>query len=523
MSQTASAPSDTDSDRAACHESSLAKLTDPIDLPTRRRRRAAPPWLISLLTHAAFLLTLAWVTVTPPKVVVNVLTAIATDDAGVEMKEFSIAEAAPEPSESSERSAQPVDLSDVMRPTPVETMELVDPTIDLEPSELAEAIAPTAAQLQRLSQFSMASLSGRSGDTKQQMLKQFGGTRASEAAVTEALKWLARHQMDNGAWTFQHDAVCKRACGDPGTPRRASAFNAATGLALLPFLGAGQTHQQGDYKDTVFRGLRFLINNGRKGKKSGRPVLDLSESFVDVMPGNMYSHGFATIALCEAYAMTRDADLKVPAQNAINFVLYAQCGDGGWRYLPRDASGGDTSVTGWMVMALKSGSMGKLEVPKSSISRSMNFLNKVQSNGGAWYGYVHRETEIIPSCTAIGLLCRMYAGWGKGHRGLAEGVAAIGDVGVLQEDLYYDYYAAQVLRHFGGPSWDTFNSELRDWLVETQSQRGDAKGSWYFADCISIFEGGRLANTAFATMILEVYYRHMPLYAEAAADDPFPL
>ena len=68
--------------------------------------------------------------------------------------------------------------------------------------------------------------------------------------------------------------------------------------------------------------------------------------------------------------------------------------------------------------------------------------------------------------------------------------------------------------------------ELRDWLVSTQSQDPGSKGSWHFPNSASHRgpkEGGRLASTSFATMILEVYYRHMPLYADAAAEDEFPL
>ncbi len=74
--------------------------------------------------------------------------------------------------------------------------------------------------------------------------------------------------------------------------------------------------------------------------------------------------------------------------------------------------------------------------------------------------------------------------------------------------------------------WDKFNVELRDWLVSSQSQSGGEKGSWHFPNSQSHRgpkEGGRLASTSFATMILEVYYRHMPLYADAAAEDDFPL
>jgi hypothetical protein len=153
-------------------------------------------------------------------------------------------------------------------------------------------------------------------------------------------------------------------------------------------------------------------------------------------------------------------------------------------------------------------------------------LDKVQSKDGSLYGYAGPSEKIRPSCTAIGLLCRMYTGWDKTHPGIVQGVKELSKVGVLKKDIYYDYYAAQVLRHYGGVEWDKFNIELRDWLVSTQSKRAGEKGSWHFPDSASHRgpkEGGRLASTAFATMILEVYYRHMPLYADAAADDDFPL
>jgi hypothetical protein len=35
--------------------------------------------------------------------------------------------------------------------------------------------------------------------------------------------------------------------------------------------------------------------------------------------------------------------------------------------------------------------------------------------------------------------------------------------------------------------------------------------------------GGRLYCTSLATMILEVYYRHLPLYKDDATEDDFPL
>jgi hypothetical protein len=484
--------------------------------------QAAPAWLISMLVHVLILLVLGLVTVADPIQIVNVLTANASGEKGPEIEEFTIEEIDPGEVSEMEEVADPVDMAETMEmvePTPVESMEIATVVVDM--TDLAAQMAPTAATIQSLSSMSMQPLGSRSSDMKKKLLRDYGGTESSESAVTDALKWLSRHQMPNGAWTFQHNLVCRGACGNPGEPNRARAFNGATSLALLPFLGAGQTHVQGNFKELVIRGLRFLIQNGKKGNKGGMQVLDLSEG-----GGNMYSHGLSAITLCEAYAMTGDPELAGPAQAALNFITYAQCRDGGWRYRPHQSDGGDTSVTGWQVMALKSGYMGHLTVPPRTIQGSLLFLDKVQSNNGSLYGYAGPSLNIRPSCAAIGLLCRMYTGWDKTHPGIVQGVKELSKVGVLKNDIYYDYYAAQVLRHYGGAEWDKFNVELRDWLVETQAKRAGEKGSWHFPDSQSHRgpkEGGRLASTAFATMILEVYYRHMPLYADAAADEEFPL
>ena len=289
-------------------------------------------------------------------------------------------------------------------------------------------------------------------------------------------------------------------------------------MALLPFLGAGQTHMQGEFQAVVRRGLMFLVQNGKPGKQNGLPVLDFRDP-----AGNMYSHGLASIVLCEAFAMTEDPALAGPAQASLNFIVAAQCRDGGWRYSPRQPTGGDTSVVGWQIMALKSGYMGHLMVPPQVIQGSMLFLDKVQSNQGSIYGYDKPSTKLRPATTAVGLLCRMYTGWDKTHPGIVLGVENLSKHGVSKTDLYYNYYAAQVLRQFGGEKWDKFNVELRDFLVASQDQSRGAKGSWFIPKAGHTSAAGRLCSTSFATMILEVYYRHMPLYADAASEEDFPL
>ena len=111
----------------------------------------------------------------------------------------------------------------------------------------------------------------------------------------------------------------------------------------------------------------------------------------------------------------------------------------------------------------------------------------------------------------------MYTGWRRDNPGLVQGVAQLNAWGPSQDSLYYDYYATQVLFHWAGPEWDTWNRKMREHLISTQERAGHQTGSWYF-ESQQTPPGGRLYNTAMATMILEVYYRFMPLYGEEAVE-----
>lgn len=490
--------------------------------------RAVPAWLVSMLVHMFLLVLMALLTVAQPEKLINILSVNTSSEAEDEMEQFTLEDVEPAAlSESQEQSF------DQMEPAPEPLSELQPieisqplPLIDVAPEmiDMVSTVAPSKSLLSSVADAMSQDLGSRGGKTKKELLKRFGGTEASEAAVARALKWLSLHQLPNGAWTFNHAIVCRGIGGCNGVcqPNRAAAFNGATAMGVLPFLGAGQTHLDGPYKANVFKGLMFLVNNGERREYEGLPCLDLSED-----GGNMYSHGLAAIALCEAYAMTGDPALLEPAQMALNYIIYAQDPrTGGWRYGPRQA--GDTSVTGWQVMALKSGHMGHLLVPPQTTSRTNVFLDLVSLNEGSTYKYMPDSNGMggHTPCQPIGLLCRMYMGTDKSHPSIVKGVEELAERGVLKNDIYYNYYAAQVLRHFGGPTWDSYNSELRDWLVESQVTEGHAEGSWHWPNSATHrgpVEGGRLCSTSFATMILEVYYRHMPLYNDAAADDDFPL
>ncbi len=353
-----------------------------------------------------------------------------------------------------------------------------------------------------------------------------GSTPAGDRAVVAALNWLARHQMRDGSWSLQnYTKMCKdRSCTGPGDQE---SLSAATAMGILPFFAAGQTHlTNGPYKQTIAAGVYWLINHQ---KADGDLSADASGK-----QSWMYSHGLATIALCECYGMSHDKNVGRAAQKAIDFIQAAQnTKTGGWRYHPGDD--GDTSVVGWQLMALKSAQMAGLTVNPASLDGTKKWLRSVAigaANGassGAMGGEFAYQPEGAPSPTmsAVGLLCNQYLRAGKTDPVIVGGVrylmANLPDAG--SSNVYYWYYASQVMHNMDDHDWDVWNRKMRKILVESQTREGCAAGSWD-ADKPNRdawgTQGGRIMMTSLAVLTLEVYYRYMPLYRTDKPEEMLP-
>lgn len=342
-----------------------------------------------------------------------------------------------------------------------------------------------------------------------EMVKREGGTTLTEAAVARGLFWLSNHQDDDGSFSitgFHRAGRCN--CGGHG---HVGGKCAGTALALLPFLGAGQTHQAGKYQHVVSHGLQWLVQNQAKNG-------DLRAG--DHSNAGMYAHGQASIVLCEAFAMTGDESLRIPAQKAVDFISSAQYRDGGWRYTPGPSGEqGDTSVVGWQVMALQSARAANLAVSDRTLEMADRYLDTVASGGGARYSYL-RNSGPTHVMTAEGLLCRIYLGWKRDNPALQTGVQDLLDAYPPrkdQPDIYYWYYGTQTMHHIGGDAWQRWNESMRDCLVGLQEDQGHLAGSWSprgpHADA-----GGRIYMTSLAICSLEVYYRHLPIFRQIKID-----
>jgi hypothetical protein len=363
-----------------------------------------------------------------------------------------------------------------------------------------------------------------SGATREKML-QDGGNKESEAAVANGLLWFAKHQSADGHWSldqFQNNYRDKVEGNAQRVTTRESGQGikndvAGTAFGLLPFLGAGITHKPSsekraiNYQKTVEGGLKYLM--AKQDSKTGD------------FGGGMYSHGLATIAMCEAYGLTSDPLLKISAQRGIDYIVHAQGPGGGWDYGP-NSTRIDTSVGGWQLMALKSGQMAGLNVPTATLKGAEKWLDTVASGDKSGYGYSQGTGE-SPTMTAVGLLARQYLGWSPRNPALLAGIEKLKKIPPgAAPNMYYYYYATQVMHHMGDSAWDFWNKGtddkgtqvhpgMRDWLIKKQDNGGKnpaQKGSWDPQGDIHGNVGGRVMMTSLCLLTLEVYYRHLPLY-----------
>jgi len=323
----------------------------------------------------------------------------------------------------------------------------------------------------------------RTGGGRSRAALRHGGSRASERAVDNALRWLARNQSEDGRWS------ATRFSGAEGMDL------AATGLATLTFLGAGHTEKMGRHRNTVVKAVKWLVKqqtgDGRIGGETVKPGLQ---------------HAIAALALAEAYGMARVPTTGVAAQKAVDYTMSAQVEYSGWGF-ERKAKP-NMLVTGWTIAQLKSSLIAGLRVDGKGFQYASAFIDVCVKRRGWSY---RRTTEASPAMTAMATSSKQIMGWRRDDPRLVGGADFLaGNLPEWKEghnDLHYWYWGTLVMFQMGLDWWKQWNANVRDMLVERQ-RRGlpDIDGSWDPMGGL-LKDTGRGGSTAMAAMCLEVYYR----------------
>jgi hypothetical protein len=322
-------------------------------------------------------------------------------------------------------------------------------------------------------------------------------------AVGRALRWLARHQLPDGSWGGVESVS---SCGRCTAPGKRDYRAAMTGIAILAFTGAGHSHRRGQYADELKLAARYLATR-QEDDGSFHPRGTPEDE------REMYGNAIATFALSELYRHTRSPQLRSSATRAVRFLERAQAPYAGWRYQPGSRET-DTSVTGWVMLALASAENAGVKVNPVTRYGIRDWLERVTEPTTYRIGYSRRGEGSL-GMTATGLVLRLLTGEERGTKPVKAELRLLRDnlpCWPLKlepsppgnpPDLVYWYFGAIATGRLSGEAARAWNRTLERMLVAHQDAGGHLDGSFPPPGRWSVV-GGRVFATALAALVLEI-------------------
>ena len=292
-----------------------------------------------------------------------------------------------------------------------------------------------------------------------------------DAIYERGLSYLARSQNEAGSWNDANG-------DEPGV----------VGLCTIAFLASGEDPNHGPYAKSIRQGLEYLLE-----------AQDPSNGYIG---SSMYNHGFAALALAEAYGAVDHPKLADALQKSVELILSAQSRNatGGWRYTP-DSRDADTTVSGCQIAALLGARNAGITVPDTAIKKALAYMARCRGADGA-YGYTSPGGG-KPTLTAIGVTCLALAKEKEG-KGFSNSVAYLAKQLNYRDrhyPYYFEYYMSQALFHADEALWSEWNQKNIRYLSTLQR----ADGSWPG-------NKGESFSTAGALLSLALNYRFLPIY-----------
>ncbi len=386
----------------------------------------------------------------------------------------------------------------------------------------------------------------RDPSLRPEAITRFGGDPQLNQSIENGLNFLSKTQWSDGRWCFhvQPDAFTYRVPREAHQNGSIQCDTAATALGLLSMMGAGYSHMDGAYQQEVQKGLNYLLSHQQKRPpvgKDGRLGIPgaLYNTNTDTDNNSLsYAHAMATVALCEAYGLTRDRKLLEPARAAVKYIIATQNPKfGGWRYenadnLGRPYAESDTSSSGWQIMALKSAVQAEIlpaEVVNPSLQKAQRWLDMARKSDGRYaynpfngsaseYGNWKRTTPTMTAEAAFMQWCINPAGADlkPSIEYILDNAPGDSEIDGYKRDVYYWYYASAIMFAQQGDAWNQWQGKVMPIIKDSQVSADSPLGGSWDVNNPSLDKwshlGGRHYLTCMNLMILEIYTRHLSFY-----------
>jgi hypothetical protein len=295
-----------------------------------------------------------------------------------------------------------------------------------------------------------------------------------ELMYTKGLTYLVKNQTPQGTWPGQYG-------NEP----------ASVALAILAMLAHGEDPNNGPYAMTIKKGLNYILQNANN-----------QTGYMGGPMNSMYNHGFATLALAEAYGVVDDPRLGPALEKAVALIVNAQARNsrGAWRYSP-ETTDADTTVSGAQMVALFAARNAGIGVPDAVMKRGLDYYVSCQAANGT-IGYTQAESGGRGPTTAIGALVFALAKW-KDKMQYKSAIKRLQEFGAAENsgyEYYYLYYASQAFFQGTKETWDMWNAQNIKRLAARQGSDGSWSGNM-----------GALSTPA-ALLSLALNYRFLPIY-----------
>ncbi len=300
------------------------------------------------------------------------------------------------------------------------------------------------------------------------------------------LEHLLSTQTEDGTWTDGYRG--------PGT----------TGMAMMVFLASGEDPNFGIYSQAIRKALRSIIRS--------------QDGSTGYMGDSMYQHGFACLALAEAYGAVDESDLwetgapvagkersiAEALELAVRCSITAQEKNphSAWRYSPaaRDA---DTSVAGAILMGLLAARNAGIEVPDKSIDSAIKYFASMTGDSGA-VGYSGGLGGFGQSIARTSIACLVYSIAKRKDLKQYEATQHYITKNMNEQSHYEEYaryYEAQALFQADVEAWEKWNRSLVRQLKSSQADDGSFNGQF-----------GKATTTSLNLLALALNFRFLPIY-----------
>ena len=292
-----------------------------------------------------------------------------------------------------------------------------------------------------------------------------------EDVYARGMRYLRESQRADGVW------ASSAYCGQTGV----------MGMAIVSLLAHGDNPNWGPYGSTIQAALSSILN--RMDDKTG------------YIGTSMYNHGFATLALAEAYGEVDNPRLGPALKRAVELILAAQEQNprGAWRYSP-SSKDADTTVTGAQMVALFAARNAGIPVPETAIQKGLKFFLDCQTPDGG-IGYTSSSAPNAPRTAIACLILNLAKETNSKPYALALDFLRKQPLEQTSYQFYYLYYASQAFFRASPQDWSRWNQANIQRLATEQKDDGRWDGQF-----------GPTFSTSAALLSLALNYRYLPIY-----------